>query len=119
MRPRKSSLPSLSDAQQTIRLARRQPARRIAAYTVLATFIGVFLVLGFGHGYTKAWEQLEVKGQYRLLHSMILCPVSLDLPEMHADVLLPVLANARLQRVVIRPLIRENHHSHNGWSRNP
>lgn len=103
MRSRTSSLLNLSDAQQAIHLARRQPARRIAAYTVLATFIGVFLVLGFGHGYTKAWEQLEVKGQYQLLHSIILRLVSLVLLEMHADVLLPVLANARLQRVLISP----------------
>jgi len=61
-RPRSSSLPSLADAQYAVHAARQQPARRIAAYTILATFLGVFLILGFGSGYTKDWESLEVGG---------------------------------------------------------
>ncbi|KIM24400.1 hypothetical protein M408DRAFT_331780 [Serendipita vermifera MAFF 305830] len=59
-RPRSSSIPSLADAQYALHTARKQPARRIAAYTILAAFLGVFLILGFGSGNTKDWEGLEV-----------------------------------------------------------
>lgn len=75
MRPRTSSLPTVSDAQLAFQSARRHPARRLAAYTVLATFIGMFLILSFGNGNTKAWEELEVgtvKGRYQLLYSHLL-----------------------------------------------
>ncbi|CAG7852860.1 SubName: Full=Uncharacterized protein {ECO:0000313/EMBL:CCA72927.1} [Serendipita indica DSM 11827] len=60
MRRRTSSIPSLADAQHAFQTARQQPARRLAAYTVLATFLGVFLILGFGSGYTKDWQSLDL-----------------------------------------------------------
>lgn len=74
-RPRTSSIPSLHDAQYAIHAARRQPARRIAAYTILAAFLGVFLILGFGSGYTKYWEDLELGGlRGSSLHTHLLFP---------------------------------------------
>ncbi|PVF95687.1 Metallo-dependent phosphatase [Serendipita vermifera] len=59
-RARSSSIPSLADAQYAIDSARRQPARRIASYTVVVAFITVFLILGFGSGYSKDWENIEL-----------------------------------------------------------
>ncbi|KAG8796362.1 hypothetical protein FRC16_009728 [Serendipita sp. 398] len=62
MRPRTSSIPSLADAEYAFHSARKQPLRRILAYTVLTTFLAVFLILGFAGSYPKDWASLELGG---------------------------------------------------------